>query len=111
LKNKKRLVKKIKTMKVANNYPLGMHPPIGAYKHPTDNKEWEHCPKCGFKPRIWEYDNGRSTHCGCSNSKYDHFSVRAKSIIEVMGENDGSAAKYDRDELRKNWNEYCRDNS
>lgn len=84
-----------------------MYPPIDAYKWPENKDEWKHCPNCGFQPRIWEFDNGRSTHCGCSNSTYDHFSIRAKDIMTVLRENNGSVEKYDRDELRKNWNNYC----
>lgn len=90
-----------------NNYPIGMHPPIDAYEYPDDKDMWLHCPNCGLQPRIWEYDNGRSTHCGCSNSTYDHFSIRAKSIGEIIKENDGDMSSYNRNELREKWNKYC----
>jgi ssDNA-binding Zn-finger/Zn-ribbon topoisomerase 1 len=96
---------------IINNYPVGMHPPIKAYKYPENKDKWLHCPKCGFQPRIWEFDNGRSTFCGCSNSTYDHFSVTAKPIMEVVRENNGDATKHDSDELRKNWNKYCKNNN
>lgn len=92
--------------KIENNYPIGMHPPIKAYKYPENKEDWKHCPQCGLQPRIWEYDNWRSTHCGCSNSTYDHFSVRATSEIEALR----NGKRYDSDELRKNWNNYCANN-
>lgn len=90
-----------------NNYPVGMYPPIEAYKYPENQEEWLHCPKCGFQPRVWEFDNGRSTHCGCSNNTYDHFSIKAKCFGDIIRENNGNASSYDSDELRKNWNNYC----
>ncbi len=93
-------------MKLENNYPIGMYPPISAYIHPKNIDEWRHCPKCGFQPRVWEFDNGRSTHCGCSNSTYDHFSITATPIGEFVSKTGGFVG-YDHDELRKNWNYYC----
>ena len=104
----------LKTMdeeiKIENNYPVGMHPPINDYKYPEDIEEWKHCPKCGFQPRVWEFDNGRSTFCGCSNSTYDHFSVRATPIGDIVRKTRGSLVGYDSDELKKNWNKYCDNN-
>lgn len=93
--------------KTENNYPIGMHPPIDSYKYPKNIDKWNYCPKCGLKPRVWEFDNGRSTHCGCSNNTYDHFSVKAKPVGEFLRET-GGFCRYDGDELRKNWNEYCK---
>lgn len=79
-----------------------------AYKAVDNHEEWLNCPCCGLKPRYWVFDNGRFTACGCGNSIYDHFSVRAESIMSVHVRTDGkNMTLYDTDELRKNWNEYC----
>lgn len=67
--------------------------------------DWEVCPKCNLEPKEWEFDNGRSTACGCWRSKYDHFSINAESIISVY-KRTGITAEYDDDELRRNWNHY-----
>ncbi len=80
---------------------------IDAYKQVPENEDWSSCPCCGMKPRIWVFDNGRSTGCGCGNSNYDHFGVHAESIMSVHRRCNGRLEEYHRDELRKNWNEYC----
>lgn len=80
---------------------------IDAYEDPKDVDKWMSCPCCNLKPKVWQFDNGRSTACGCYNSKYDHFSVRAESIMSVHIRCDGSLKEYDSDKLRLNWNEYC----
>lgn len=77
------------------------------YVSPDDCDDWLDCPCCGLKPRIWTFDNGRNTGCGCGKSTYDHFSVHAESILSHVERHNGSVAEYDSDELRKNWNEYC----
>ena len=78
---------------------------IDAY---TDTDEdWSNCPCCGLKPKTWCFNNGRSTACGCGNSRYDHFSVHAESIMSVHIRCNGNTSEYDPNELRKNWNEYC----
>jgi len=78
------------------------------YKTPDDIYEWLACPKCSMKPRVWSFDNGRYTSCGCRNNSYDGFTIEAKSIGQVVSESGGSAIGYDPHELRENWNEYCR---
>lgn len=85
-----------------------------AYK-PVDNpSEWLACPECGLKPLIWEFDNGRYTACGCGESSYDHFSIRAESInsyTQRWGTYKSSVYNdwYDEYEyeLQDNWNTYC----
>lgn len=79
----------------------------GWYKTVEFPNDWKKCPKCGLKPIVWEYDNGRSTACGCGLSKYGHFSVHAESINHSVKAHDGSAAYYDVHELQNNWNSYC----
>lgn len=46
--------------------------------------EWLPCPRCGLRPLVWEFDNGRSTACGCGTDGYCHWSVRAESIMSVI---------------------------
>lgn len=80
------------------------------YEYPENVEKWEPCPFCGQKPKIWTFDNGRSTACGClleEYNKYKCFSVRAESIMSVVKRCDGSVVNYDSDELRKNWNTFC----
>lgn len=85
---------------------------IDAYSSPHEKefdngKHWSNCPCCGLKPKIWTFNNGRSTVCGCGNSRYDHFSVHAESIMSVHIRCDGDLSEYNSDQLRLNWNEYC----
>lgn len=80
---------------------------IDDYKDPEG--EWERCPCCGLKPKVWTFDNGRSTACGCWESKYDHFSIYAESIMSVYKRTGGTnMTDYVRDELRENWNHWCK---
>jgi hypothetical protein len=86
---------------------------IDAYLYPhekefDDGPEWSECPYCKQKPKIWTFDNGRSTACGCGKSMYDHFSIHAESIMSVHKRTDGKGmTEYDSDGLRKNWNHWC----
>jgi hypothetical protein len=71
--------------------------------------DWEKCPKCELKPKVWIFDNGRSTACGCWNTRYDHFSVFAESIMSVHKRTNGkNMTEHDLDGLRKNWNHWCK---
>jgi ssDNA-binding Zn-finger/Zn-ribbon topoisomerase 1 len=79
---------------------------ISCYKQ-AEGGEWAACPKCGLKPMIWEFDNGRFTACGCANNRYSHFTIRAESINSVASRCNGNVSEYDSDALRKEWNRYC----
>ena len=80
---------------------------IDAYVEPKAG-EWSNCPCCGLTPKVWTYDNGRHTGCGCGNDQYNHFSVNAESIMSVYTRTNGKRMdKYNSDELMKNWNDYC----
>jgi hypothetical protein len=83
---------------------LGKYKCISAYKVPNNVEEWENCPNCGLKPLTWEYNNGRSTACGCGKNEYDHFSIVAESIMSYVTRNNGSALDYKTHELKDNWN-------
>ena len=77
------------------------------YKETDEN--WDKCPNCGLRPKKWVFDNGRRTGCGCGNNDYDHFSICAESIMSVHKRTDGKQTDiYDPDELRENWNHWCR---
>lgn len=79
-----------------------------AYNEVPENEHWMDCPCCGLKPKVWEFDNGRRTACGCWENKYDHFSVYAESIMSVHLRTNGcKMTEYKSDQLRLNWNEYC----
>ena len=82
---------------------------IDSYAFPDDGKEWLDCPRCKLKPKVWVFNNGRSTACGCGENKYQHFRVEAEDIISHHRANNGSVANYDQDELRRNWNNYCKE--
>ena len=80
---------------------------IDDYKHPKG--DWDKCPCCGLTPKVWTFDNGRSTACGCWKNKYEHFSIYAESIMSVHVRTDGKKiTEYDSDALRKNWNHWCK---
>jgi len=83
---------------------------IDAYKNVKNAQEWELCPNCGLIPKVWEFDNGRSTACGCGDNPYRHFSIEAESIKSVMkhSHNGQSVVDYDSDALRKNWNQWAK---
>lgn len=57
---------------------------IDAYKKPENPMEWLPCPRCGLRPLVWEFDNGRATACGCGTDCYSHWSVQAESIMSVI---------------------------
>jgi hypothetical protein len=77
---------------------------IDSYLTLENPSEWVECCRCGLKPRIWLFDNGHSTACGCWNNTYDSWSIRAESIASLIKR--GAALEWDPDDLRKNWNYY-----
>jgi hypothetical protein len=84
----------------------GKYKCISAYKIPNKPEEWLDCPNCGLKPLVWEFNNGRSTACGCGENIYRHFSIHSESIMSWVTRYNGSALDYDSDKLRKNWNHW-----
>lgn len=59
---------------------------IDAYEDPENPMEWLPCPRCGLRPLVWEFDNGRFTACGCGTDCYSHWSVR-KVLRDKMLDN------------------------
>lgn len=78
---------------------------IDAYKEPRGL--WLDCPSCGLQPKVWIFNNGNSTACGCGNSQYDHFSIHSESILSVLKRCRGNTSEYNSDDLRTNWNHWC----
>ena len=78
---------------------------IEDYELPHDYKEWSNCPNCGLKPKVWIFNNGRSTGCACGKTKYDHFSIHAESVMSVYSRC-GDTKKYKSNTLKKNWNHW-----
>ena len=85
---------------------LGKYKAISAYEIPKNIEDWLECPNCKLKPIVWEFNNGKSTACGCGENEYRNFSIYAESIMSWLDRNNGSALEYDSDKLRKNWNHW-----
>lgn len=83
---------------------------ISAYKKVENPAEWETCPQCHLIPKIWVFDNGRSTACECGESAYNHHSIHAESIASSVkhSHNGQSCENYNQDDLQKNWNHWCK---
>lgn len=97
------LVRDIKLDIIDNKYKC-----ISAYKIPDNPEEWLPCTKCNLIPLVWEYNNGRSTGCGCGENEYNHFSICSESIMSWVTRFGGSALNYDSYKLRKNWNHWVK---
>ena len=82
----------------------GKYKCISAYKIPKNPELWSECPNCGLKPLVWEYDNGRSTACGCGENEYRHFSIVSESVMSHVKRNNGSVLNYNSSKLMINWN-------
>jgi len=95
------LIRDIKISIVEGKYKC-----ISAYKIPSKPNMWLDCPNCHLTPLIWEFNNGRSTGCGCGENEYRHFAIHSESIMSHVGRNGGSALDYDIHKLRKNWNHW-----
>jgi hypothetical protein len=83
---------------------------IDIYEKVKNAQSWEICPNCGLFPKIWEFDNGRVTACGCGKNQYEKFTIFAESVMSVCknSHNGQSATDYDLDALRKNWNHWAK---
>ena len=86
----------------------GKYKCISAYKIPDKIEDWLPCPNCGLVPLVWEFNNGRSTACGCGENEYRHHSIYSESIMSHVTRHGGSALEYDSDKLRKNWNHWVK---
>lgn len=96
-----------KYSKVWNEYRQ-KYKAISAYKKVNNPQFWLPCKDCGLIPLVWEFNNGRSTACGCGENEYRHHSVNAESIMSYVKRNNGSALGFISDELRMNWNQWVK---
>jgi len=90
------------------NIILGKYKAISAYEIPKNIEDWLECPNCKLKPIVWQFNNGKSTACGCGENQYRNFSIYAESIMSWLDRHNGSALEYDSDKLRKNWNHWVK---
>lgn len=81
---------------------------IPAYVKVGDPQWWLPCKDCGLIPLVWEFNNGRSTACGCGENEYNHHSIGAESIMSFVTRNNGSALGFNQAELRMNWNQWVK---
>lgn len=79
-----------------------------SYIFPEDLEEWDNCPVCNAKPKVWEFNNGRYASCRCHNSEYDHHIIYAESIMSCYINDNGSLKNHKDDGLKNNWNTWCR---
>jgi hypothetical protein len=86
----------------------GKYKCISAYQIPENIEEWLSCPNCGLKPLVWEFNNGRSTACGCGENEYKHFSIHSESIMSWVNRHNGSALEYNSNKLKDNWNHWVK---
>lgn len=86
----------------------GKYKAISAYKIPDKPDEWLDCPNCHLKPLVWEFNNGRSTACGCGENEYKSFSIWSESIMSHVKRHDGSALDYNSSKLMINWNHWVK---
>lgn len=93
---------------IVQSHPY-VFPEFDFYKYPEDIDEWKECPFCGCKPKVWRFDNGRSTACGCllqEYNQYNHFAIFAESVMSVYTRT-GFTKEYEIDGLKNNWNVFC----
>ena len=81
---------------------------IEAYKKVNNPQFWLPCKNCGLIPLAWEFNNGRSTACGCGDNEYQHHSIQAESIMSWVKRHNGSASGFISEELRMNWNQWVK---
>ncbi len=81
---------------------------INAYKKVDNPQRWNPCPNCDLIPKIWEFNNGRATGCGCGENEYTHFSIYAESVMSVITNSDTGkdATNYIIEDLQNNWNRW-----
>lgn len=87
---------------------LSQYKAISSYRFPNNWFNYLPCPNCGLRPLVWEFNNGRSTACGCGENEYNHFSIKAESIMSYVKRNGGSALGYLGCELEMNWNQWVK---
>lgn len=85
------------------------YPNFDFYVEPEDGP-WTPCPVCELPPRVWRFDNGQFTVCGCRSdwSDYACRHISAPSIMTYARQNNGNMTNWDRNSLRYSWDAWCR---
>ena len=107
LKNLHQKAEEIKYKKTWKEYRK-KYKAIESYVKVSDPQWWLPCKDCQLIPLVREFNNGRSTACGCGKNEYDHHSIHAESIMSFVTRNNGSALGYNTSELRMNWNQWVK---
>jgi hypothetical protein len=107
IKNLELRNQEIKYSKVWSEY-RSKYKCISAYEKVKSPQYWLPCKDCGLIPLAWEFNNGRSTACGCGKNEYVHHSIGAESIMSYVTRNNGSALGFNSEELRMNWNQWVK---
>lgn len=69
-------------------------------------KEYKTCPRCGLKPKLWIFDDGKMAGCGCHHR---YFGDCPEAIdINSYYKTHGNLTGYDIDQrdLLRSWNYY-----
>lgn len=70
--------------------------------------EFNACPICDNKPRLWIFDNGEFAKCGC-NKQYDKASASGMTIWEYHKLHNGDMTNWNHNDLRDNWNKVVKE--
>lgn len=73
-------------------------------------EEWEECPDCNEKPRLWVFDNGKYAKCKCQDT-YEEAAASGQSIWNYHKEHNGDMSNYSHNDLRDNWNKFAKEKS
>lgn len=68
-------------------------------------EEWELCPNCEEKPRLWIYDNGEFAKCKCQDT-YEKAAAEGMSIWQFHNLHNGDMTNWNHNDLRDHWNLY-----
>lgn len=68
-------------------------------------EEWNECPRCNEKPRVWIFDNGAFAKCKCQDT-YEESAAEGISIWQYHKAHNGDMTDWNHNDLRDNWNKY-----
>jgi hypothetical protein len=84
----------------------------GPEVHQNHPDNWDICPVCKNKPKVWTFDNGRYAKCDCYE-EYTKLDCNGEEIVSAVSVGDwhrgnkGNFSDYPFYELRDNWNKRC----
>ena len=88
------------------DYSQGLYYCISSYSEVKNPNLWQECPNCKLKPLINIFNNGAYTSCGCGESDYAHFSIRAESLMSRYNRLKNAGGNSE-ERLMNNWNHWC----